>query len=58
MPTLKAFLTFHYLSDNAAYLPKRFDEARFAFYGQTMRGQPQQKRALEAGRERHRRLHR
>ena len=43
VPTLKAFLTFHYLSDNAAYLPKRFDEARFAFYGQTMRGQPQQK---------------
>jgi len=43
VPTLKAFLTFHYLSDNATYLPKRFDEARFAFYGQTMRGQPQQK---------------
>ena len=43
VPTLKAFLTFHYLSDNAAYLPKRFDEAHFAFYGQTMRGQPQQK---------------
>ena len=44
VPTLKAFLTFHYLSKhNAAYLPKRFDEAHFAFYGQTMRGQPQQK---------------
>jgi predicted metalloendopeptidase len=43
VPTLKAFLTFHYLSDNAAYLPQRFDEAHFAFYGQTMRGQPQQK---------------
>jgi putative endopeptidase len=50
--TLRAFLTFHYLSSHAPYLPKRFDEARFAFYGQTMRGQPQQrerwKRAVDA----------
>jgi len=43
LPTLKAYLTFHYLSDHAPYLPKRFDEARFAFYGQTLRGQPQQR---------------
>ena len=52
VPTLQAFLTFHYLSSHAPYLPKRFDEARFAFYGKTMRGQPQQrerwKRAVEA----------
>jgi putative endopeptidase len=52
VPTLQAFLTFHYLSSHAPYLPKRFDEARFAFYGQTMRGQPQQrerwKRAVDA----------
>ena len=52
LPTLRAFLTFHYLSSHAPYLPKRFDEARFAFYGQTMRGQPQQrerwKRAVDA----------
>ncbi len=52
VPTLRAFLTFHYLSSHAPYLPKRFDEARFAFYGQTMRGQPQQrerwKRAVDA----------
>jgi predicted metalloendopeptidase len=50
--TLKDFLTFHYLSSHAPYLPKRFDEARFAFYGQEMRGQPQQrerwKRAVDA----------
>jgi len=50
--TLKAFLTFHYLSSHAQYLPRRFDEAHFAFYGQTMRGQPQQrerwKRAVDA----------
>jgi putative endopeptidase len=49
LPTLKAFLTFHYLNDNAAYLPKRFDEARFAFYGQVLRGQPQQRERWKRG---------
>ena len=43
LPTLKAYLTFHYLSDHAPYLPKRFDTARFDFYGRTLRGQPQQR---------------
>ena len=43
LATLKSYLTFHYLSDHAAYLPKRFDEARFDFYGRTLRGQPQQR---------------
>jgi predicted metalloendopeptidase len=43
LPTLKAYLTFHYLNEHAPYLPKRFDDARFAFYGQTLRGQPQQR---------------
>jgi putative endopeptidase len=43
LPTLKAYLTFHYLSDHAPYLPKRFDDARFAFYGTALRGQPQQR---------------
>jgi putative endopeptidase len=43
LPTLRAYLTFHYLSDHAPYLPKRFDDARFAFYGRTMRGQPEQR---------------
>lgn len=49
--TLQAFLTFRYLSDNATYLPKVFDDANFAFYGRTLRGQPQQlerwKRAVD-----------
>jgi putative endopeptidase len=52
VPTLQAYLTFHYLSDHAPYLPKRLDEARFAFYGKTLRGQPEQrerwKRAVSA----------
>jgi len=47
--TLQAFLTFHYLSSHAQYLPKRFDEARFAFYGQTVRGQPQQRERWKRG---------
>jgi putative endopeptidase len=49
LPTLKAFLTFHYLNDNAPYLPQRFDRARFAFYGQAMRGQPQQRERWKRG---------
>jgi putative endopeptidase len=36
------YLTFHYLSSHAAYLPKRFDDARFAFYGKVLGGQAQQ----------------
>ena len=47
--TLRDFLTFHYLSTHAPYLPQRFDEARFAFYGQTMRGQPQQRERWKRG---------
>jgi putative endopeptidase len=52
MGTLKDYLTFHHLNSHAAYLPKRFDDARFAFYGGTLRGQPKQrerwKRAVDA----------
>jgi putative endopeptidase len=43
LPTLKSYVTFHYLSDHASYLPQRFDAARFDFYGRTLRGQPQQR---------------
>ena len=49
VPTLEAFLTFHYLSSHAPYLPRRFDEARFAFYGKTMRGQPEQRERWKRG---------
>jgi putative endopeptidase len=52
LPTLKDYLTFHHFDSHAPYLPKRFDEARFGFYGVTMRGQPKQrerwKRAVDA----------
>jgi putative endopeptidase len=36
------YLTFHYLSAYASYLPKRFDDARFNFYGKVLGGQGQQ----------------
>jgi putative endopeptidase len=35
----KDYLTFHYLSAHASALPKRFDEAQFAFYGKVVAGQ-------------------
>jgi putative endopeptidase len=41
--TLKDYLTFHHLNGNAPVLPKRFDDARFAFYGVALRGQPKQR---------------
>ena len=40
---LKAWMVKSFLSGNAAVLPKRFDDASFAFYGQTLRGQPEQR---------------
>jgi predicted metalloendopeptidase len=49
LPTLQAYLTFHYLNDHASYLPKRFDDARFAFYGTTLRGQPEQRERWKRG---------
>jgi putative endopeptidase len=41
--TLQAWMVKEFLSANAAVLPKRFDDARFAFYGQTLQGTPAQR---------------
>jgi putative endopeptidase len=49
LDTLKDYLTFHLLRSNAPYLPKRFDDANFAFYGQQLRGQPQQRERWKRG---------
>ncbi len=49
LPTLKDYLTFHHLDANAPYLPKKFDTARFGFYGVTMRGQPKQRDRWKRG---------
>ena len=34
----KKYLAFHIASDNAAHLPKAFDDASFEFFGKTLRG--------------------
>jgi predicted metalloendopeptidase len=47
--TLRAYLTFRSVSDHAAYLPRRFDEARFEFYGRALRGQPRQRERWKRG---------
>lgn len=41
--TLQAWTTARFLSGNSGVLPTRFDEANFAFYGRTLRGQPEQR---------------
>jgi putative endopeptidase len=43
LDTWKAYLTAHFLIDHASVLPKEIDDAVFAFYGTTLRGQPQQR---------------
>ncbi len=40
--TWRDYLTVHYLQANAGYLPKRFDQRNFAFYGTVLAGNPQQ----------------
>ena len=42
VPVWRDYLTLHYLHAFAAYLPKTFDEADFAFYGTVIQGNPQQ----------------
>ena len=46
------YLAFHTIDDASHYLSKPFQDANFAFYGQTLNGQPEQrvrwKRVLEA----------
>jgi putative endopeptidase len=41
--TWKAYLTAHFLSDHAAYLPRDIDDAQFAFYGTVLGGQQVQR---------------
>jgi putative endopeptidase len=40
--TWRDYLTVHYLHANAGYLPKKFDDRNFAFYGTVLAGNPQQ----------------
>jgi putative endopeptidase len=41
--TLKAYLTYHFLSDHARVLPRAFDSENFAFYGTVLNGTPEQR---------------
>lgn len=45
----KAWLTARFLSGHAAYLPKRIDQANFAFYGKLLSGQPEQRARWKRG---------
>lgn len=47
--TWKDYLAFHFISDNAAYLPKAFDQARFGFYSQTLSGTKTQRERWKRG---------
>ena len=49
MDVLRDYLTVGLLSNNAGLLPKRIDEAQFAFYGATLRGQEQQRERWKRG---------
>ncbi|MCW3847259.1 M13 family metallopeptidase [Sphingomonas sp. LB-2] len=43
------YLAFHFISDNALFLPKRFDEARFNFYSKTLSGVQTQRQRWKRG---------
>jgi predicted metalloendopeptidase len=45
----KSYLAFHYLSGHADVMPKAFDDARFAFYGKAVSGQPTQRERWKRG---------
>ena len=45
----RAYLRYHTLVAYAQYLPKAFDDERFAFYGTVVRGQPQQQERWRRG---------
>jgi len=49
LPTLKAYLTYHYLSDHASVLPQAIDHENFAFYGTALSGTPQQRERWKRG---------
>jgi putative endopeptidase len=49
LSTWKEYLAFHFIRTHATFLPKAFDDANFAFYGKTLRGQPQQRDRWKRG---------
>jgi putative endopeptidase len=49
LSTWKDYLAFHFIRTHANDLPKAIDEANFAFYGKTLRGQPMQRDRWKRG---------
>ena len=49
LQTWKDYLTFRFLSDQAQYLPKAFDQAHFDFYSHTLNDVPQQRDRWKRG---------
>jgi len=47
--TWRAYLAYHYLSNNAHVLPKAIDDENFDFFGRTLNGQPQQRDRWKRG---------
>lgn len=47
--TWQDWMKFRFASDNAAVLPKTFDDAHFAFYGKTLSDQPAQRERWKRG---------
>ena len=45
----KAWTAFHFISANAQYLPKAFDDAKFDFYSKTLRDVPSQRARWKRG---------
>ncbi|MFL6735679.1 MAG: M13 family metallopeptidase, partial [Sphingomonas sp.] len=49
LETWKDWTAFHFISSNAQYLPKAFDEAKFNFYSKTLRDVPAQRARWKRG---------
>ncbi len=49
LETWKDWTAFHFIRNNATFLPKAFDEASFNFYGKTLSGQQQQRARWKRG---------
>ncbi|MEP6983129.1 MAG: M13 family metallopeptidase [Sphingomicrobium sp.] len=49
LSTWKEYLSYRFISDHAAYLPKAFDDAYFGFYGHTLNDVPEQRARWKRG---------
>ena len=49
LSVIKDYLTVHYISNNAAYLPNAVDADNFAFYGKAIRGTEEQRARWKRG---------